>query len=61
MLYYENVVGAVEILFCQNKCVLFLLSTAIIWGPYLPLMQCRTILHQLCEGQCFPPINTLSP
>ena len=45
-----------KISFCQNKCVLFLLSTAIIWGLYLPLKPWRTILHQVFEGTTFTPL-----
>lgn len=56
MFYYKNVVGAVELLFCQSKSALLLLSTAVMGGEglYFHLMQGRTILHQLWEEQHSP-------
>lgn len=42
---------------CQKKCALLLLSTVIIWGLYLHLLQFRMILYQLCEGQHTSPHN----
>lgn len=48
---YQNGVDAGEISFHQSECALLLLSTVIIWGLYLHFMECRTLSHQLWDGQ----------